>query len=372
MQTTVTAALGDRIPGTAALSEMLRRRRATGGPAEQTFATLVGLELRPRKMREAAELWERLTEAAGVDGRDAVWQHPDLLAGGFRPGRAGRVHRPGDRWRHQRHRRSDRQSGKGRPAGLTAAIPTLNTGRRQAGSRRVTVKPIASEYKLHELDWIDTNRRKVEEATKGRVGYVFLPDMEDVGLNEFFKQWFPQVRKEGMIIDVRYNGGGFVDQIIFERLRRMVLAMGTSRNFGSAPNPDPAFYGSMAAITNEYAASDGDFFTYYFKLYRLGPVIGMRTWGGVRGIRGNIPLMDGGYVTRPEFSLYGMDSQWVIENKGVQPDIVIDNTPDQVMAGRDPQLEKAIEVVLKEMQEHPKTLPPRPADLPAYPTKPGQ
>ena len=249
---------------------------------------------------------------------------------------------------------------------------TVNSKPTEEGSRRVVVKPIASEYKLHELDWIDTNRRKVDEATKGRVGYVFLPDMEDVGLNEFFKQWFPQVRKEGMIIDVRYNGGGFVDQIIFERLRRIVLGMGTSRNFGSAPNPDPAFYGSMACITNEYAASDGDFFTYYFKLYKLGPVIGMRTWGGVRGIRGNIPLMDGGYVTRPEFSLYGMDSQWVIENKGVQPDIVIDNTPDQVMAGRDPQLEKAIEVVLKEMQEHPKTLPPRPPDLPAYPTKPGQ
>ncbi|MGH9704072.1 MAG: S41 family peptidase, partial [Candidatus Acidiferrales bacterium] len=249
---------------------------------------------------------------------------------------------------------------------------TVNSKPAEEGSRRVVVKPIASEFKLHELDWIETNRRKVDEATKGRVGYVYLPDMEDVGLNEFFKQWFPQVRKEGMIIDVRYNGGGFVDQIIFERLRRIVLGMGTARNFESTPNPDPAFFGSMACVTNEYAASDGDFFTYYFKLYKLGPVIGMRTWGGVRGIRGNIPLIDGGYVTRPEFSLYDMNSQWVIENKGVQPDIVIDNTPDQVMAGHDPQLEKAIDVVLKQIQEHPRTLPPRPPDLPAYPTKPGQ
>ncbi len=248
---------------------------------------------------------------------------------------------------------------------------TVNSKPSEEGSRRVTVKPIATEYKLHELDWIDTNRRKVEEATHGRVGYVYLPDMEDVGLNEFVKQWFPQIRKEGMIIDVRYNGGGFVDQIIFERLRRIVLAMGTARNFEPTPNPDPAFFGSMACITNEYAASDGDFFTYYFKLYKLGPVIGMRTWGGVRGIRGNIPLLDGGYITRPEFSLYDMNSQWVIENKGVQPDIIVDNTPDQVMAGHDPQLEKAIEVVLKEIQEHPKKLPPRPSDLPAYPTKPG-
>ncbi len=248
---------------------------------------------------------------------------------------------------------------------------TLNSKPSEEGSRNVVVKPISSEFKLRELDWIETNRRKVDAATGGRVGYVYLPDMEDVGLNEFIKQWYPQVRKEGMIIDVRYNGGGFVDEIIFERLRRILAGMQSARNFESGTIPDVVFYGSMACITNEYAASDGDFFTYYFKYYKLGPVIGMRTWGGVRGIRGYIPLLDGGYVTRPEFSLYGLDSQWLIENKGVQPDIVVDNTPDQVMAGHDPQLEKAIDSVMKQIQEHPRKLPPRPPDLPAYPTKPG-
>lgn len=249
---------------------------------------------------------------------------------------------------------------------------TVNSAPSEEGARQVIVKPIRSEFKLRELDWIETNRRKVEKATDGRVGYVYLPDMGDSGLNEFVKQYFPQIRKEGIIFDVRYNGGGFVDQIIFERLRRVLAAMQSARNFRSGTEPPNTFYGYMACVTNHYAASDGDFFTYFFKYYKLGPVIGTRTWGGVRGIRGEIPLMDGGYVTRPEFSLYGLDSKWIIENRGVQPDIVVENTPDKTMQGHDPQLEKAIEVVMKEIQEHPKKLPSRPPDLPPYPPGPGQ
>jgi tricorn protease len=108
-----------------------------------------------------------------------------------------------------------------------------------------------------------------------------------------------------------------------------------------------------------------------FKFYKLGPIIGMRTWGGVRGIRGEIPLMDGGYITRPEFAVYGLDSHWVVENHGVDPDIVVDNLPEQVMAGHDPQLEKAIAVVMQNIQANPRALPPRPPDLPAYPPAPG-
>ncbi|MBZ5565979.1 MAG: PDZ domain-containing protein [Acidobacteriia bacterium] len=248
---------------------------------------------------------------------------------------------------------------------------TVNSQPSESGARQVVVKPLASEFSLRELDMIETNRKKVDAATGGRVGYVYLPDMSAPGLNEFVKQFFPQVRKEGLIFDVRYNGGGFVDQLIFERLRRILAGMDSARNFESGTIPDVVFHGTMACVTNEYAASDGDFFTYYFKKYKLGPVIGMRTWGGVRGIRGAIPLMDGGYVTRPEFSLYGLDSQWLIENHGVAPDIEVDNRPDLVMAGHDPQLEKAIEVVMKEIREHPKRLPPRPPDLPAYPPGPG-
>jgi tricorn protease len=203
------------------------------------------------------------------------------------------------------------------------------------------------------------------------VGYIYIPDMGAPGLNEFVKQYFPQIRKEGMIIDVRYNGGGFVDPLIFERLRRVLSGMSSARNFESGTVPAPVFYGSMACITNHYAASDGDLFSYYFKYYKLGPLIGERTWGGVRGIRGPIPLIDGGYITRPEFARYDLNSKWIVENKGVQPDVVVENRPDLVVKGQDPQLEKAIELVMKDIQANPKKLPPRPPDLPAYPEGPG-
>lgn len=249
---------------------------------------------------------------------------------------------------------------------------TVSAKPSEEGARNVVVKPIGSEFGLRELNWINTNRQKVETATGGRVGYVYIPDMSAAGLNAFVKQYFPQIRKEGLIIDVRYNGGGFVDQLIFERLRRILVGMDSARNWESGTIPDNVFHGYMVCVTNEYAASDGDIFTYFFKKYKLGPVVGMRTWGGVRGIRGYMPLIDGGYITRPEFSVYGVDSQWVIENRGVEPDIVVDNRPDLVMKGQDPQLEKALELVMKEIQAHPKKLPPRPPDLPAYPPAPGE
>jgi tricorn protease len=248
---------------------------------------------------------------------------------------------------------------------------TVNSKASEEGAHNIQVKPINDEFNLRELNMITTNRKKVDEATGGKVGYVYLPDMGDDGLNEFVKQYFPQIRKEGIIIDVRYNGGGFVDELIFERLRRILSGMDAARNWESGTRPANVFYGSMVCLTNHYAASDGDIFSYGFKQYKLGPLIGERTWGGVRGIRGNIPLMDGGYITRPEFSLYGLDSKWIIENRGVQPDIVIENRPEQVVSGKDPQLDKAIEVVMKAIQENPKKLPPRPPDLPAYPQGPG-
>jgi tricorn protease len=248
---------------------------------------------------------------------------------------------------------------------------TINSKPAEDGSRTVQVKPISDEYQLRELNWITANRKKVDAASGGRIGYVYLPDMGAPGLNEFVKQYFPQIRKQGMIFDVRYNGGGFVDQLIFERLRRVLAGMQSARNFEGATLPPNVFYGPMACVTNHYAASDGDFFSYFFKQYKLGPLIGERTWGGVRGIRGQIPLMDGGYITRPEFALYGLDSKWLIENRGVQPDIVVENRPDLVVKGQDPQLEKAIELVMKAIQENPKKLPSRPADLPTYPEGPG-
>ncbi len=248
---------------------------------------------------------------------------------------------------------------------------SVNSKPSAEGARNVVVKPIGDEYSLRELNMIETKRKKVDAASGGKIGYVYLPDMSEPGLNEFVKQYFPQIRKQGIIFDVRYNGGGFVDQLIFERLRRVLAGMDSARNFESTTIPDVVFHGYMACVTNHYAASDGDFFSYFFKQYKLGPLIGERTWGGVRGIRGMMPLMDGGYITRPEFALYGLDSKWLIENRGVQPDIVVDNPPDLVRKGQDPQLEKAIQMLMDQIKANPKTLPARPPDLPAYPDNPG-
>ena len=161
-----------------------------------------------------------------------------------------------------------------------------------------------------------------------------------------------------------------MDELIFERLRRILAGMDSARNWQSGTVPPNVFHGSMVCITNHYAASDGDIFSYFFKYYKLGPLIGERTWGGVRGIRGNIQLIDGGYITRPEFARYDLNSKWVVENKGVQPDIVLENRPEQVVSGKDPQLERALQEVMKLMKENPKTLPPRPPDLPPYPEGP--
>ena len=255
-------------------------------------------------------------------------------------------------------------------AGETTAI-TVNSKPVEDGARIIAVKPIADEYRLRMENMIETNRKKVDAATGGKVGYIYIPDMGDAGLNAFVKQFFPQIRKQGLIIDVRYNGGGFVDELIFERLRRILVGMSSNRNWESGTTPPVVFHGYMACITNAYAASDGDIFSHYFKVYKLGPLIGERTWGGVRGIRGEIPLMDGGYITRPEGSEYSLESKWIIENRGVAPDIEVDDRPDDVVRGKDAQLERAIQEVMKQIEANPRKLPPRPPDLPAYPEKPG-
>jgi tricorn protease len=205
----------------------------------------------------------------------------------------------------------------------------------KAGAREITVKPIATEQGLRYLDMVETNRRKVEQATNGRVGYIHIPDMGGPGLQEFIRQYYPQLRKEGLIVDVRANGGGFVSEMILERLRRTLMGMGSVRNARSATYPTAAFNGPMVALVNMYSASDGDIFPFYFREYGLGPLIGQRSWGGVVGIRGlGGGMVDGGYTFVPEFGTYNLKSEWVIENHGVDPDIEVDNLPQDELAGR--------------------------------------
>jgi tricorn protease len=237
---------------------------------------------------------------------------------------------------------------------------TIARSPRGRGERDVTVVPIGHEGDLYYRRWEIDNRRKVDEATAGRIGYLHLPDMSLNGLREFSKAFAAQSNKHGLIIDVRYNGGGSVSQMILERLRRELVGMFSARNFGDGTYPARVIHGPMVCITNEYAGSDGDIFPHYFRQYKLGPIVGRRTWGGVVGIRTNKHLVDGGMVTMPEFGTYNLQRQWVIENEGVPPDYEVDLLPEDALAGRDPQLEMAIRLALRGLAEKDYSFPPSP------------
>ena len=241
---------------------------------------------------------------------------------------------------------------------------TVNDEPTTEGSRKVKVRTINSERGLAYYTWVKKNREYVTEKTGGRVGYIHIPDMGTNGLTEFIKWYYGQLDKEGLVVDVRYNGGGFVSQQILERLRRVLAGMGHSRNFPPTTYPGATFVGHMVCLTNLYAASDGDIFSYYWKAFKLGPLVGTRTWGGTVGYRAVHTLMDGGYVIVPEFGTYSLDRRWSMENYGVDPDIVLDNLPADVIAGKDPQLDKAIELVLEAMEKDPIKRPEKPDKYP--------
>jgi tricorn protease len=244
----------------------------------------------------------------------------------------------------------------------TAVTLKLNSAPADKGSWTVKVEPVKDETELRYLTWVENNRKYVEKITNGRIGYVHVPDMGDAGLNQFVKTWYTQLGKEGIIIDDRYNGGGFVSSFILERLRRIVVGMRASRIFGMGTYPDTGFAGHLIMITNMYAASDGDNFPNFFRQYKLGPVIGTRTWGGVVGYTQVHPLMDGGYLIVPQSGSYNLKGEWWMENEGVTPDLIIDTSPVDQAKGRDPQLDKAIEMIMKKVTKEPVKLPPIPPD----------
>jgi tricorn protease len=238
---------------------------------------------------------------------------------------------------------------------------TLNSKPTMTGARKVIYKPITSEADLLYLEWVHGNLEKVANMTDGRVGYLHLPDMGSDGIYEFIKWFYPQIRKEGLIVDVRSNGGGNVSQWIIERLDTRLL--GTSFDYASDmpwTYPSTVFHGHKVCLINETSASDGDIFPYYFRKSGLGPLIGKRTWGGVIGIEDRGPLLDGGQVYVPEFSTNDENGKWIIEGHGVDPDIEVENDPKSVLEGRDPQLERGVREVLKLMAEEPMKMPPRP------------
>lgn len=239
---------------------------------------------------------------------------------------------------------------------------TLNSTPTLQGSRTVTIRPITSESDLVYLDWVFENRRKVDQLSGGRLGYLHIPDMGAAGIREFIKWYYPQLRKEGLVIDVRANGGGNVSRMLIERLRRKVLGINYN-NFSEDGNtyPDGAFMGPMIAILNENSASDGDIFPYMFREAGLGQLVGKRSWGGVVGISNRGTLIDGGIVNVPQSALANAKGEYIIEGYGVDPDIEVENDPKSVLAGRDPQLERAVAELMKKLTV-PVKLPPRPKD----------
>ena len=245
-----------------------------------------------------------------------------------------------------------------------AEVLTELTVNKQAadGGRKVVVTPISDEYPLYHYNWVQKNLKRVEEATGGRVGYIYIPDMGPEGLNEFARYFYPQLDKEALIIDDRANGGGNISPMIIERLLRKPYRMTMSRTSTlTGTIPDATQYGPKVLLINKYSASDGDLFPWSFKANQIGTVIGTRTWGGIVGISGSLPYMDGTDIRVPFFTNYDAKTgQWIVENHGVDPDILLDNDPIQEQAGIDQQLEKAIEVALEQLKDR-KPLPGVPA-----------
>ena len=234
-----------------------------------------------------------------------------------------------------------------------------------AGSRTVQVVPIANEGALRNRDWVEGNLKKVDEATKGRVAYVYVPNTAAQGHEYFKRYFFPQTHKDAIIVDERFNGGGQVADYYIDLLRRPHISYWAMRYGADLETPTAAIQGPKVMLIDETAGSGGDLLPWMFRKFKLGPLVGQRTWGGLVGTLGFPVLMDGGSVTAPNLAIWTAEEGWVVENEGVPPDIEVEQTPADVIAGRDPQLEKAIEVVMEQLRANPPVEPKRPL----YPVK---
>jgi tricorn protease len=231
----------------------------------------------------------------------------------------------------------------GMKAELTLAAPDGTT-------RDVLVTTLADEVPVRYREWVERNRRWVHERSGGRVGYFHLPDMMSAGFAEFHRYFGAECDRDALIVDVRYNRGGHVSQLLLEKVARRRIGYDLQRWGHPTPYPVEAPSGPVVALTNEHAGSDGDIFSHCFKLMKIGPLIGKRTWGGVIGIWPRHLLVDGTETTQPEFSFWFNDVGWSVENYGTDPDIDVDNAPQDAAAQRDRQLETALEVALQEIE----------------------
>ncbi|MBN1894361.1 PDZ domain-containing protein, partial [bacterium] len=226
-------------------------------------------------------------------------------------------------------------------------------------ARTLKVVPLEEEYALRNRDWVEGNVKKVDDATGGRVAYVYVPNTAGSGHDYFKRYFFPQAQKDALIIDERFNGGGSLPDYYIDIMRRPLISYWNTRHGRDFKTPTASIQGPKAMIIDETAGSGGDLLPWMFRKFNIGKLIGKRTWGGLVGILGFPELMDGGYITAPNLAIWTEDG-WVVENEGVPPDIEVEQWPGQVTAGRDPQLEKAIQVVMEELKKNPVIKPSRP------------
>ena len=233
--------------------------------------------------------------------------------------------------------------------------------------RALAVRPLTSDLDLRQYDWVESNRARVAALSGGKVGYMFLGDFSGPGSEDLQRQFQGQLEKQGLIIDLRWNRGGYTSQAVLNLLRRIRAGGFVNRDGAVSPLPGVTAPPAMVVIVNPQTASDGDQFAYFFRAFGLGPIVGQRTWGGVQGIQGPWPLMDGTTITIPKDSLASTDGRWIIENEGVQPDIVVDPAPDEMEYGRDRMLETATSTALARLTTVSSPPPQAPLPLPAYP-----
>jgi tricorn protease len=247
-----------------------------------------------------------------------------------------------------------------------SVVVTVNDKPTTEGSRDVIIKTLADEHELRYRDWVLSRRDYVQKRAGDQIAYVHLSDMMGDGLSQWGRDYFPQSKRPGLIMDVRYNGGGNVAEMILGMLERSVWSVGRPRA-GTLRyhRPQSAFHGHMICLCNQETGSDGETFTEGFKRLKLGPVVGKRTWGGWVGIRGGKPLVDNGWYTQPEFSGWGMEGKWLIEGRGTDPDVDLENDPKSVLEGKDPQLDYVINYLLDKIKNEPMPSPPEPP----YPNK---
>ncbi|HEV2280136.1 MAG TPA: PDZ domain-containing protein [Acidobacteriaceae bacterium] len=229
--------------------------------------------------------------------------------------------------------------------------------------RDVTVVPGDSEHGLRNIDWIESNRRLVDKLSDGKIAYIYMPNTGGAGYDNFNRYFYSQVDRQGVVLDERYNEGGFIADYIVNVLGQKILSGAIERDGKPVHDPEGAIFGPKAMIINQSAGSGGDAMPWYFRKAGLGTLVGVRTWGGLVGIGGYPVLIDGGAVTAPRYAIYGLKGEWEVEGHGIPPDVEVEELPRDIAAGHDLQLEKAVSIVMEQLKEHPVTMP----QIPAYP-----